>query len=259
MSITAQHAGTRAAQRSTVVGRDHSVPLLGGRATARYRRFGRWAIASTGVHAGPEDQELALSAYLDVLRADRLRPLFTDVADRAPFARRGLDTYRYAAEAVLDLARFDLGSAGHGDLAHDVLGARRRLVVLSRHDDTVAGETWTGVDTHGTVQGAATWIASGEDGTRSLAAIVVGPCAPAGTVELLIADAVAEYRDRGVARLELGRRSAPWWPGDHRVATGGARAVVERFEPRWQPRWLALCSLWLLPAAAAVLRVGSQV
>lgn len=205
------------------------------------------------------DQELALSSYLDVLRADRLRPLFTDVADRVPFARRGLDTYRYAEEAVLEPACFDLASPDHGGLARDVVVARRRLVVLPRNDDTAAGEAWTAVDTRGTVHGTATWVHSGADGTRSLATMVVEPEAPGGTAELLIADAVAEYHDRGVIRLELGRRSAPWWTADHRVVTGERRAVVDRFAPRWQPRWLALHSVWSLPAAAVVLRVGSAV
>jgi lysylphosphatidylglycerol synthetase-like protein (DUF2156 family) len=257
MSNTDQHAGTRAAERSTVVGRDHLVPLLGGRATARYRRCGRWAITSYGVCAHRADQELALSGYLDVLRAGRLRPLFTDVADQVPFGRRGLDTYRYAEEAVLEPARFDLATAGHGDLARDVLVARRRLVVLPCHDEAIAGETWTAVDTHGTVHGTTTWVPSGAVGTHSMVTIMVDPHAPAGTAELLIADAVAEYRDRGVARLELGRRSAPWWPGGRRVATGEPRAVVDRFEPQWQPRWLALYSLWLLPAAVVALCAGS--
>ena len=259
MSITEQYAGTWAAERSTVVGRDHRVPLLGGRATGYYRRCGRWAITSAGVCARPADQELGLSGYLDVLRAGRLRPLFTDVDDQVPFARRGLDTCRYADEAVLEPDRFDLATADHGDLAGDVLAARRRLVVLPHHHDTVVGETWTAVDTHGTVHGTTTWIRSGADKIRSMAAMVVHPEAPICTAELLIADAVAEYRDRGVVRLELGRRSAPWWPADHRVVTGERRAVVDRFEPQWQPRWLALYSSWLLPAAAVALRVGSAV
>ncbi len=258
MSITDQHAGTGAARRPTVVRHDHRVPLLGGRASGRYRRRGRWAITPVGVQARPADQELALSGYLDVLRAEHLLPLFTDVADPVPFARRGLDTHRYAAEAVLEPARFDLAATDRADLARDVLVARRRLVVLPRHDDAVAGETWMAVDTHGTVQGSTTWTPS-SDGCRSMAAIMVGPHAPAGTAELLVADAVAEYRDRGVDRLELGRRCAPWWPGGSRVATGELRSVVDRFEPRWQPRWLALYSRWLLPAAALVLHLGSAV
>jgi lysylphosphatidylglycerol synthetase-like protein (DUF2156 family) len=257
MSVTDQHVDPLAAVRATVLGGGHRVPLLGGRASGRYRRRGRWAVTSGGVHARRADQELALSGYLDVLRADRLLPLFTDVLDPAPFRRRGLDTHRYAREAVVEPARFDLAAADRGDLARDVVAARRRLVVLPGPGDPAGGESWTAVDTHGVVYGAARWTRSGADGTRSMTRIVVHPDAPAGTAELLVADAVAEYRDRGVARLELGRRCAPWWPANHRADTGPRHAVLVRFEPRWEPRWLALYSSWLLPAAAIVLRAAA--
>ncbi|MBN9098082.1 MULTISPECIES: hypothetical protein [unclassified Pseudonocardia] len=94
------------------------------------------------MQARPSDRELALSSYLDVLRAEHLLPLFVDVADPHPFARRGLDVHRYAAEAVLDPARFTLTSPGRRELARDVLEARDRLVVLPGCRDTPAGETW---------------------------------------------------------------------------------------------------------------------
>lgn len=129
------------------------------------------------------------------------------------------------------------------------------------------GETWVAVDRHGDVRGAATWTASGPGGgpgsdrserTRTLVAAAAHRLVSPGAGELLIADAVAEYRDRGVTCLELGRRRrAVWWPGlgddlrpDVRRPAG---TVVDRFGQPWQPRWLALHSGWALPAAAAAL------
>jgi hypothetical protein len=232
------------------------------------------------VRARDGDRELALSGYLDVLRDRRLRPLFTEVADPIPYARRGLDTHPYADAAVLDLAGFDLAAGPLAGLRRDIIAARDRLVLLPYrpvHSRAVAAfapsaladtalEAWVALDPAGAVQGVAAWTIDlgGADPDRSradqpreartLRLAAAHPLAPAQTLELLIADAAAEYRDRGVTGLHLGWRArAPWWPTP--ASTGGeVRAAVERFGPQWQPRWLALPSAWQLPAAAGVLR-----
>ncbi len=61
-----------------------------------------------------------------LLWARRLRPLFVELPDSTPYARRGRDTYRDADEAVLDLASFDLTGDRMTALRRDVTTARWR-------------------------------------------------------------------------------------------------------------------------------------
>lgn len=248
------------------------VLLADGRSRGRYRRRWGWAITPGGVDADDADREIALSGFLDVLRERRLRPLFTDLADPSPYARRGLDTHHYADAAVLDLAEPDPASAGDAGLHADLAAAQARLTVLpfrpvhcsvvdalvSCAPAGVVVETFVAVDAAGTVQGVAVWSTQEGGSSKGVCALrltTTQPTAPAATVELLVADAARRFRGRGIHRLYLGWRSrGPWWPLPATATPqDGHTAAVARFALDWQPRWLALPSTWQLPAASAVL------
>ncbi len=279
MSITDPCVTTPAPPAGVAHPRAGRVDLLDGRAAARYRQRWGWAITPGGVVAAGRDQELALSTYLDVLWARRLRPLFVELTDPRPFARRGLDTYHYADEAVLDLASFDLTGEPAAALRQDVITARDHLVVLPLQDgdrDCAAAlapvaalhgdglEAWVAVDPIGHVRGVAVWstdqarTVGGRPG-RSLRRIAVDAHAPAHTVELLVADAADEYRGTTPSLHLAWRSRAPWWPV-RREGPGRAdvNAPLARFGARWRSRWLALPSSSQLPLAAAVLHRAQE-
>lgn len=254
------------------------VPLLGGKAQAVYRRRGRWAISDGGVRADAGSAELALSEYLEVLRARRLRPLILGVADRSPYTRRGLYTHRYASGAVVDLAGGDPATAA-GEAPRDLEAADRSGVQVvpyrPAHAAQVArfapgasrttpdAEAWVAVQADGTVVGIAVWslLANPGNGTgaagalagavRRLEVAAVHPQAPAEVNGALVAEAVDEYSRRGESALELGWMSAgPWWPPAGPAAPAALLPVLARLRPRWQDRWLAVPEGWQLPAAA---------
>jgi len=281
MSITDPRVTTPAPSDGAVPPHAERVDLLDGRAAARYRQRWGWAITTGGVVASGPDRELALSTYLDVLWARR--PLFVELADPRPYARRGLDTYHYADEAVLDLASFDLTSDRAAALRRDVNTARNHLVVLPLQDndlDAVAAlapvgtlrgdglETWLAVDTLGLIRGVAVWSTDqdrpdGHGPSRSLRRIAVDPHGPAHTVELLVADAVDEYRATTTCLRLAWRSRAPWWParrgcGPDRASRPDAVLALARFGARWRSRWLALPASWQLPLAALVLHRAQE-
>lgn len=296
MSILDQHAPDRAPHTPRTAPQVHRVRLRGGRAGACYRQRGRWAITPPGgVWADGDDRELALSAYLDVLRERRLRPLFTGLVEPLPYTRRGLAAHHYADDAVLGLTAADQpGSDAAAVLRRDLLAARAGLTVLPYHPrhrgavaTLIAGvpsevvraepmpggmvEMWVAVDASGVVCGVAAWDAGcGLDpgrgvvdrpGTgRSLCRVAASPHAPGSTVELLLLDAVAGFRTRGVTRLHLGRRArAPWWQAPGSQPSGRTWAALEGCGPRWCARWLALPSPWQLPAAARIVCRGGGI
>lgn len=261
---------------------ENLVSLDRGRALGRYRRRGHWAVTWGGVSARPADAEIGLSHYLEVLRSRRLRPLFLGVPDRRPFARRGLYTRPYAQEAVLDLTGIDLsadryretmlavGSAEQSGLLvlpyRPVLEPQvaRLVAVDALHRPSVEG--WVAVDGDGAVQGVTAWELDGLPGAGavvrdagSLWRLRLAAVAPGGdgrsVLGMLIADAISEYRWRGVRALALGFRPVSrHWPVPSQNAVPAARAVVDGFHPDWRTRWLAMPSWWQTPSAVMALR-----
>lgn len=266
----------------------HRVSLRDGRAGGVYRRRGRWAITWRGVQASPgAEAELALSEYLDELRRLRLRPLFTGVIDPRPLRRRGLDTHCYAHEAVLDLARPGLGAAVPPGVGSHVDATSRAGWRVTRyrpeHFDAVAQftpsgplrdlalihdpggdtggrvEAWVAMDPAGRPRGVAMWLPHAGGSARTLHRVAVDPQACERAVPLLITHAAVAYRACGVTALHLGwRPRRPWWsaPDARDTATGRGldAGTAAWFAPAWHSRWLALGSVWQLPAAALALR-----
>ncbi|NMI01666.1 phosphatidylglycerol lysyltransferase domain-containing protein [Pseudonocardia acidicola] len=222
----------------------------------RYRRRGRWAITAGGVAAEPRDAELALSNYLDVLREQRLRPLFVGVPDPRPFARRGLYTCPLAQEAaVIALRRFDLADPAMGVVRRAVGAAERAgLRILAADAEDPATECRVAVDATGRQLASVQWCRRGADDGVPLELVSWrcndedGPAGP--TLIALIAAGLADYRARGVASISLGPGHRDWWPrGAPRADRALPGPVIEAFGPRWRTRWLAMLSGWQLPAA----------
>jgi len=254
------------------------VGLLGGDAASGYAQVRRWAVTPGDVVASPADGELALEEYLAFLRDARLRPAFLAVGDPKPLRARGFDTTVIADEAVIDLPGFTLRGSARANLRHSTTSGRRAgLTVLpyapwqeaqireisgewlrtkrggelgftlSRHDDIAAqltdGETdlWAAVDPEGVVQAWCTWRHYlGGDG-RVIDVMRRRVEAPNPAMDMLLATVLETYRNAGLRQASLA--SVPCDRGDlaERVyPSRSLRAYKQKFDPRWEPRWLAV-------------------
>lgn len=267
------------------------VRLAAGRGAAGYARRRRWAITAGDVVAPPPLADVALSEYLDVLAARRLRPAFLAVADPSPYRRRGFALAVVADEAVLDLSSFSLSGKPRANVRHAVSNARRigMTVVgydpsqdeqlaaisrawlstkrggelgftLSRYDDVSAQlrdgftDLWCALDSSGHIQAWCTWRHYLGGSGRVLDVMRRRPDAPNPAMDFLIASALEQYRDSGVDQASLASV-----PREHGAAAEriypcrSLRSYKQKFDPRWEPRWLAVPSAWqLAPAMAAI-------
>ncbi|MFN2560606.1 MAG: phosphatidylglycerol lysyltransferase domain-containing protein [Jatrophihabitans sp.] len=265
------------------------VELLGGAGASGYARVRRWAVTPGDVIAPTGAEDLALSEYLDVLAARRLRPAFLAVSDETPFCRRGFDVSAIADEAVIDLPTFTLAGSKRANLRHSTTSARRAgLAVLpyapwqdgqiqeissewlrtkrggelgftlSRHDE-VAGQLqdretdlWVIVDGAGRVQAWCTWRHYLAGQGRVVDVMRRRMDAPNPAMDCLLATVVETYRDAGLAEASLA--SVPRDHGamaDRVYPSRSLRAYKQKFNPRWEPRWLAVPAARHRPFALA--------
>lgn len=254
-------------------------------------RRGRWAVTPGDVVAPAPLLDTALTEYLDVLGERRLRPLFMAVADPEPYRARGLDVSELADEAVLDLTTFSLAGSKRANIRHSVTSARRAGLTiaayapwmdeqiaeisrqwlatkrggelgftLSRHEDVPAqlaagaAELWTVLDGDGRVQAWCTWRPYLAGRARVIDIMRRRTDAPNPSMDLLIAGTLEHFRDSGLAQASLA--SVPREHGSlaERVyPTRSLRAYKQKFDPTWQPRWLAVPSAWRRPLALAAI------
>lgn len=254
------------------------VELQGGAAVSGYAQVRRWAVTPGDVIAPEAVWEPALSEYLEVLAARRLRPAFVAVNDPAPFARRSMNVAEIADEAIIDLATFALGGSKRANLRHSTTSARRSgLTVLpyapwqsrqieeisaewlrtkrggelgftlSRHQDVAAqladhtADLWVIVDSDGRVQAWSTWRCYLDGQGRVLDLMRRRSNAPNPAMDCLLATVLENYRDAGLKQASLA--SVPRERGataDRIYPARRLRAYKQKFAPRWEPRWMAV-------------------
>lgn len=254
------------------------VELLGGAGASGYAKVRRWAVTPGDVIAPPGTEDLALSQYLDALDARRLRPAFLAVSDETPFRRRAFDVSVVADEAVIDLATFSPAGSKRANLRHSTTSARRAGLsvvpyaawqdgqieeisrewlrtkrggelgfTLSRHDDVAAQlqdhetDLWVIVDADGRIQAWCTWRHYLGGQGRVVDVMRRRSDAPNPAMDCLLATVVETYRDMGLKQASLA--SVPRDHGamaDRIYPSRSLRAYKQKFNPRWEPRWLAV-------------------
>lgn len=254
------------------------VDLLGGAAASGYKQVRRWAVTPGDVVAPEILADVALAEYLDVLASRRLRPAFLAIRDPLLYAQHSFDVTEIADEAIIDLPTFSLAGSKRANLRHSTTSARRAGLsvvpyadwhepqikeisqqwlrtkrggelgfTLSRHDDVAsqidqhATDVWVTVDQEGVVQAWCSWrhyLA----GTARVLDIMRRRChAPNPAMDGLLATVLENYRDAGLAQASLasvprdhGAMAARLYP------TRTLRAYKQKFNPRWEPRFLAV-------------------
>ena len=256
----------------------HVVDLLGGAGAGGYAQRRRWAI-SPGEPIVPLGAfEDALDEYLEEIADRGLRPAFMAVRDPEPFVRRGMAVTEIADEAVIDVGDFSLVGPARANVRHAVSSGRRHGLTfaayeprmadqlraiscawlatkrggelgftLSRHDDVTeqlrdgATDLWTVLDEHGDVQAWCTWRHYLGGLGRVLDVMRRRPDAPNPAMDLLIASCLEMYRDMGLLRVSLASVPRPHGATAELVyPTRSLRAYKQKFDPRWEPRWLAV-------------------
>lgn len=265
------------------------VDLLGGTGISGYVRVRRWAVTPGDVIAPELLRDLALSNYLDVLAERRLLPAFLAVQDPLPYSRRSFDVSEIADEAIVDLPTFSLSGPKRANLRHSTTSARRAGLsvmpyeewqapqimeisrewlrtkrggelgfTLSRHRDVMsqlhdhATDLWVTVDGDGMVQAWCTWRHYLRGTGRVLDIMRRRGDAPNPAMDGLLATVLETYRDIGLARASLA--SVPREHGamaDRLYPSRSLRAYKQKFDPRWETRWLAVPAARQRPFALA--------
>lgn len=267
------------------------VDLVDGYAAGGYARKRRWAVTAGDVVAPEALAEAALSQYLEVLAERRLRPAFMAIADPEVYRRRGFAVQEVADEAVLELGSFSLSGAKRANVRHSVTSARRAgLTVepyapwqdeqiaavsrqwlatkrggelgftLSRHEDVAgqlrdgATDLWVALDGDGQVQAWCTWRHYLGGRARVLDVMRRRPQAPNPAMDLLIAASLERYRDAGVLQASLASVPRGHGAAAERIyPCRSLRNYKQKFDPQWQPRWLAVPAAWQRPFALAAI------
>ncbi len=267
------------------------VDLVDGFGAAGYVRSGRWAVTPGDVVAPQPLTDAALSQYFAVLAARRLHPLFMAAREPEPYRRRGFAVSEVADEAVVDLQTFSLRGPKRANVRHSVSSARRAGMTiapytpcydeqiaavsrewlankrsgelgftLSRHGDVAAqlraGSTdlWVVLDGAGQVLAWCSWRHYLGGTARVIDVMRRRPSAANPAMDLLIASSLEHYRDAGLAQASLA-----CVPRDHgSVAeriypTRSLRSYKQKFDPNWEPRWLAVPAAWRRPFAMAAI------
>lgn len=228
----------------------------------------------------------ALTALARLARAEnRLPALYKCDARLAATARKaGWRSLRIAAEAVLDPARFDLSGPAHATLRRKLRKAEQAGITVTRGHDpqcpqlAAINAAWS--QAHGGERGFSMGRFTPDHIARQVifvawragqpVAFVTFHAAPQewvldlmrhasplpdGTMQTLVAAAVAEAARRRVPRLSLAAvpdlqgRLARLVPPD----SAGLRRFKQGFAPRWEPRFLCAPNLATLALAGAEL------
>ncbi len=268
-----------------------AVVLLDGQAVSGFTQVRRWAVTPGDVIASAELADAALSQYLKVLSARRLRPLFLAVGDPQPYRRRGMHVVETADEAILDLPLFSLSGSKRANLRHSTTSARRaglRVMryedafctqiaeiseqwlrtkrggelgfTLSRHQDIAQqltegmADLWVILDRDDKVQAWCTWRPYLGGRARVLDVMRRRVDAPNPATDALLATVLENYRDEGLLQASLA--SVPRSHGalgERIFPARSLRAYKQKFDPAWSIRWMAVPSRrHELPALAAV-------
>ncbi|HET8583641.1 MAG TPA: phosphatidylglycerol lysyltransferase domain-containing protein [Jatrophihabitans sp.] len=267
------------------------VDLQDGAAASGYVKVRRWAVTPGDVVAPEPLFELALAEYLDRLAGRGLRAVFLAVRDPLPYTRRSFDVSEIADEAIIDLPSFSLAGSRRANLRHSTTSARRAgLTVqpyepwqapqlaeiteqwlrtkrggelgftLSRHHDLAAqledhsADVWVSVDGTGTVQAWCTWRHYLGGAGRVVDIMRRRIDAPNPAMDGLLATVLENYRDAGLTEASLA--SVPRDHGalaDRIYPSRSLRAYKKKFDPRWEPRWLAVPAAWQRPLALAAI------
>ena len=268
-----------------------TVDLVNGLAASGYARVRRWAVTPGDVIAAAQCADLALREYLDVLGERRLQPVLVAVADPAPYLRHGMVVEEIADEAVIDLPSFSLAGSKRANLRHSTTSARRAgLSVmsyqpwqeaqireiseewlrtkrggelgfsLSRHHDIEAqladhsADVWVIVDGAERVQAWCSWRPYLGGQARVVDIMRRRMDAPNPAMDCLLATVLENYRDAGLLQASLA--SVPRDHGamaDRIYPSRSLRAYKQKFQPRWEPRWLATTAAWRKPFALAAI------
>ncbi len=131
---------------------------------------------------------------------------------------------------------------------------------LSRYDDVAgqlaAGVTdlWVVLDEAYTVQAWCTWRHYLNGDARVLDIMRRRPHAPNPTMDFLICTSLEHYRDSGVTWASLASVPREHGSAAERIYPARSlRAYKQKFDPRWEPRWLAIAAAWQRPFALAAI------
>jgi phosphatidylglycerol lysyltransferase len=258
------------------------VGLCGGAAAAGMLGVGRWAVTLGDVIGPPWLLDAARRDYLEWVNGRGLRPLFVAVDDPVPFADLGLHAVRIAEEPLIEASGFILSGSRRASVRHSVAAARRaglRVVErgpeleagiakvsaawlatkrggelgfsLGRHGDDARDARWrVAVDSDGAVVGFVTWRSYDNGRGWVLDLMRRAPAAPNPTMDLLIADGIAELAADGCTRISLGAVPLPHGRLAERVyAATALRRYKDKFAPMWEDRFLVVPGRRHLPAA----------
>lgn len=222
------------------------------------------------------------------------RPAFYQLDERAGAALPSSVRLVLGREAIVHLDRFDLGGPAMAKLRHDVARGRRGGVTVelqpdatvtpgdraalrrlateararrragemafsvSRLDDVPPVQRSVGIarDRAGAPVAYVTWLWLPAAATFVLDEVRRGGGAPAGTMDLLIATSLLEFR-RHARRASLGLAGGARMPLAERAiqhlfgldaASPGLASFKSKFDPDWQPRYLVVDRPLDLPA-----------
>ena len=267
------------------------ISLLDGLGGAGYVPVRSWAVTAGDVIAPVAQAEAGLDEYLAKLRQRRLRPAFVAVSDPEPFRRRGYDVSELADEAVVDLAAFSLAGSARANLRHSVTSARRAGLTIAAYEpcfaeqiaevsrewlrtkrggelgftlsrlEDVAGQlgdgatdAWVLLDAGGAVQAWCTWRHYLGRRARVIDVMRRRLDAPNPSMDLLLAGTIEHYRDEGVQFASLASVPREHGNAAERIyPTRSLRAYKQKFNPSWEPRYLAVPRKWRRPFALAAI------
>jgi lysylphosphatidylglycerol synthetase-like protein (DUF2156 family) len=251
-----------------LLGPDRDVVELPTGGVTGVRRIGRYAVMATEPAAPPGTEDATLDALLDFLARRDLLPVFAGVADAEPFRRRGLLARPMLDEAIVRLADFSLAGKRRANIRHSVSTARRFGLEVVPFEPALAegvgavsrqwlDRKWGGefsftmgrldaqtvrrcnirvaLDRDGRVVGFVTWYPC-DDGRGCVLDLMRRVAdAPNPTVDLLVADGLAEHAERGVEWAGLGsvpRSPGPWT--ERLYASASLRFYKDKFAPEWR-------------------------
>lgn len=263
----------------------NTVLRLSGGGAAGYRQVRGWAVipAEPAAPVGAESEALD-SLLRQVSRAGR-RPVFVAISDPEPYRSKGFQLTRIADDACIDLSSFSLAGKRMANLRHSVSSARRAGLRVVPYSPTLAeglgriSREWLAtkrggelgftlgrfdpeamttvacrvcVDADERVVGFVTWRPFADGASRVLDLMRRANDAPNPTMDLLIADSLAEFAATGIETASLaavpvsrGRLAERVYP------TESLRRYKEKFAPSWRSLWLATPSMLSTPRALA--------
>ncbi|HEX4540823.1 MAG TPA: DUF2156 domain-containing protein [Acidimicrobiales bacterium] len=268
-----------------LLGEDRVVVRLSGAAVAGYVRRGRWAVLATDVAAPPWARERVLDELLVRLKQDRMRPVFTCVAEAEPYESRGMYAMPIAEDAVIDLTSFSLKGKRMANIRHSVSAAKRAGLTVAPWSPELAegvaevSKAWLGtkhggemgftlgrfdpeeisstdcrvaVNSSGKAVGFVTWHHHDGGRGRVLDIMRRSPDAPNPTIDLLIAESLLGFAEAGLREgslacvpLSRGKMAERLYP------TASLRRYKDKFNPAWEPRWLVVPTRRQLPGGLA--------